>query len=89
LDRTNYLTTFDSKLQHFMTKKKAVKRIPNPDFTSVTVKLIPKDLIQHVIRIQSEIKLQKCSGQYSLSAAIVTILREHRDSSKKVISGLK
>lgn len=78
-----YLTIFGSKLQQAMTKEKKPKRISNqtsnPNFTSVTVKLIPKETMRHILAMQSKIKLQRCSGQYSISSTIVAMLKEHKD----------
>ena len=52
-------------------------------FTSITVKAIPKELIKHILHKQFSLKQEKGVGQYSQSATIVVMLKEHKDFTDK------
>jgi len=52
---------------------------------TLPLKDIPDDVKKYILKVQGDMKSQKCVSQYSLTAAIFKIIREHRDltTSKK------
>lgn len=59
-------------------KSKPPKTTTQDDFSSITVRGIPQDIMRHILSEQSKIKLERCVGQYSQSSAIICIIREHK-----------
>lgn len=51
--------------------------------TAVNVKAIPEDLAKFVLKVQGQIRSQKCSAQFSQSQAIIHIIREYKKLSEK------
>lgn len=44
---------------------------------------MPKDIRQHVLRYQTELKIKKGVSQYSLQMCILYMLREHEQMKSK------
>lgn len=51
--------------------------------TAINVKAIPEDLARFVLKIQGQIRSQKCSAQFSQSQAVLHIIREYKKMMEK------
>ena len=51
--------------------------------TAVNVKAIPEDLAKFILKIQGQVRSQKCSAQFSQSQAIIHIVREYKKLTDK------
>lgn len=50
---------------------------------SVTLRSIPEKDFDHVLKVQSDEKRKKKIGAYSQEAAILKIIKEHREMTEK------
>lgn len=51
----------------------------------IKLKKIPEDVHEHLIKIQSAIKIKKKTAQYSLENTVYNIVREHKTFIEKSI----
>lgn len=52
------------------------------DKKGLTLKEMPMDVRKFVLKIQGEIKNEKCIGQYSMEHTVYKLLREHPQFNK-------
>jgi len=45
----------------------------------ISLKEIPEDIHQHILKTQGNIKAEKKSSQYSLEKTVIKMLREHKE----------
>lgn len=50
---------------------------------AITLKDIPEKLYIHVLKVQSESKIQKKVGMYSQESAVLKIIEEHKELKEK------
>lgn len=50
---------------------------------AVTVKAIPEELVKFILKVQGDIKMQKCVGKYSQSQTIIHIIKEYKKTTEK------
>lgn len=50
--------------------------------TTITLRTVPDDLIQHLLKEQFANKMEKKIGQYSLEKTVIKIIREHKESKR-------
>lgn len=50
---------------------------------SIQLNEIPADIIKHILKVQGDMKVEKCVGQYSQAQALIKIVREHKELTNK------
>lgn len=50
-----------------------------PTMPHITLKQIPADVHQHILKIQGDVKVEKKTAQYSLEKTVIKMLKEHKE----------
>lgn len=51
--------------------------------SAFTLKKIPQDVIEYILKSQGLIKAEKKIGQFSMESTVYKIIREHKESKEK------
>ena len=51
---------------------------------AIKLKEIPIDVIRHILKVQSDMKVETCRGFYSQAQAVIKIIREHKSLTENV-----